>query len=621
MLAMALSGVAHATTFQYSNTTTGSIVDNGNSCTGQLVRTFSVGTSYTVYDVDIGILLDHTFRRDLRLTLISPAGTSVQFMRNTGGGADNLNVRFDDEASADISTHTTNDSTGGTVPPYASSFIPRSALSAFDGEDAQGSWTLQICDSANQDTGTFLRADLYITDPPPHADLSLSKTVSNATPANGASISYTLTVTNAGTSTLAATGVAVQDSLPLGVGFVSASGTGSYDSGTGVWTVGSLAIGASANLTINLTVTAKAGATVTNSAEVSASSATDPDSTPNNGSTTEDDDASVSFTVSGTRSAGTPPTLSCPVGTTLLDWDAQSWTSGSLTGSASVSNVGTIDVVVVSGGTFLSPLALTTNNTGGLVPAQLSLYQLLDHPNQSAVTTTTFTLPTAVPGLQFTVFDVDFASGQFADKLIVTGSFNGSPVTPILTNGVVNFVTGNVSIGDGGAASTVADGNVVITFASPVDTVVVSYGNHTTAPTNPGQQGISIHDMTLCNPVADIAVTKVASVLSDGISASNPFSVPGATIRYCILVTNNGSATATAVTMSDAVPGDVTYVPGSLASGTSCANANTAEDDDAAGGDESDPFGMSVSGSTVSGVATSLGPTSGFAMVFHATVD
>jgi hypothetical protein len=45
------------------------------------------------------------------------------------------------------------------------------------------------------------------------------------------------------------------------------------------------------------------------------------------------------------------------------------------------------------------------------------------------------------------------------------------------------------------------------------------------------------------------------------------------------------------------------------------------EDDDASGGDESDPFGMSVSGSTVTGTATSLAPSASVALVFNATIN
>jgi uncharacterized repeat protein (TIGR01451 family) len=625
VLAMACalsSGPARATEFQYSNTTTGAINDNGTSCTGELVRTFSVGTSYTISDVDIGVLLSHTYRSDLRISLQSPAGTTVEVMRNSGGSADNLNVRLDDEASANISTHTTNDSTSGTIPPYANNFIPRNALSAFDGENASGTWTLRICDSVAQDTGTFLRADLYIRDTPTnYADLSLTKTVSSATPASGSNITYTLTVQSAAASTLTATGVTVQDSLPLGVSFVSASGTGSYSSGTGVWTVGSLAPGASAAITLTVNVTATAGATITNSAEVSASSADDIDSTPGNGSTTEDDDASVSFTVSGTRTAGTPPTLVCPAGSVLLDWNAQSWTSGSSTGSATLTGIGTINFSVASDGTYNAPLALTSDNTGGFAATELSLYQNIEYTNRTQVTTTTVTLPTAVPGAQFRIFDVDYAVNDFADKLTVTGSFNGSAVTPTLTNGVANYVTGNVAIGDAGSGSTSANGNVVITFSSPVDTIVIVYGNHTTAPADPDGQAISIHDFTFCNPVATIGVTKISNVLSDGVTPSGLFAIPGATVRYCILVTNNGSGTTTAVSATDAVPAEMTFVAGSMRTGTSCAAAATVEDDDASGGDESDPFGMSVSGSTVTGTATSLAPSASVALVFNATIN
>lgn len=623
MCAVLLSGTAaNAAQFQYSNTTTGAINDNGNSCSGQLVRTFSVPTSYTIADVDIGILLDHTWRGDLRLTLISPAGTSVQFMRNTGGNADNLNVLFDDEAAANISTHTTSDSTAGSVPPYSNSFIPRAAFSAFDGQNAQGNWTLQICDSANQDTGTFLRADLFIRDVAINfADLSLTKVVSNASPTSGNNITYTLTVANAGSSTLAAGGVTVLDSLPLGVDFVSASGAGTYNSGTGVWTVGNVVIGGSASIVLTVNVTATAGATVANGAEISTSSAEDNDSTPGNGLTSEDDYASVSFTVAGARVAGTPPALLCPVGSTLLDWNSQNWTSGSSTGSATLASIGTINFSVVTQGVFLTPLQLNNSNTGGLGAGQLSLYQLLNHASQSDSTTTTVTLPTAVPGVQFTVFDVDFASGQFADKLTVTGSFNGTPVMPTLTNGVANYVVGNVAIGDAASGTTSGNGNVVITFSSPVDTIVISYGNHTTAPSDPGQQGISIYDFNFCNPVADIGISKVGNVLTDGISASNPYSIPGATIRYCILVTNNGSGTATAVVVTDAIPTTLSLVPGSMASSTDCGGVSTVEDADSSGADESDPFGMSTSGSTITGVAASLAPTNSMAMIFHATVN
>jgi large repetitive protein len=77
--------------------------------------------------------------------------------------------------------------------------------------------------------------------------------------------------------------------------FVSAAATlGSYDDATGEWSVGTLAPGASAILTITATVTA-AGA-FTNIAQVSAADQFDPDSTPANNVPTEDDQDTVTIT-------------------------------------------------------------------------------------------------------------------------------------------------------------------------------------------------------------------------------------------------------------------------------------------------------------------------------------
>ena len=79
---------------------------------------------------------------------------------------------------------------------------------------------------------------------PQVADLSLTKTVDNGTPAVGSNVVFTLTVTNDGPSD--ATGVQVTDALPTGYAYVSDDGGVAYDDGTGVWTVGSLAAGSSA---------------------------------------------------------------------------------------------------------------------------------------------------------------------------------------------------------------------------------------------------------------------------------------------------------------------------------------------------------------------------------------
>jgi uncharacterized repeat protein (TIGR01451 family) len=448
--------------------------------------------------------------------------------------------------------------------------------------------------------------------------------VSSTTPANGATITYTLTLNNSSASTLTATSIAVTDILPLGVAYVSSTGTGTYTPGTGIWSVASLAPNTSVQMVITATVTATSGATITNSAEVSATSAPDPDSTPNNGSTTEDDDAAVSFTVSGGRVAGTPPVLTCPLGSTLLDWDLASnaWPANSLSNNYTIATVGQVNIAMTTDTPFVAGAPVTnTQLTGGLIPAQNGLFLRMDNVNVNDKSTTTFTLPGALPGVQFRLFDVDFGTTSFSDKVTVTGSYNGVGVTPTLTNGVSNYVAGNVAIGDAGASDTTADGTVVVTFSSPVDTIVVTYGNHTTAPTNPGNQWMTIHDISFCRPQVSVTATKISSVIDDYVNSSDFKMIPGALLRYCILFSNAGPSNATAVVATDALPANVTYEPNTLATATSCSGTTTIEDADDVGTDETDPYGASVVGSTVTGRAATVDDGSAFAVIFNAKIN
>mgnify|MGYP001501725791 CR=1 FL=1 len=129
---------------------------------------------------------------------------------------------------------------------------------------------------------------------PPIADLSLSKTVDNSQPGNGDTITYTITVNNAGPDQ--ATNVAVTDTWTPAGGLTNitttpSQGTVSVGSGTLTWTVGTLNVSASATLTVSATYTGTDP--VSNTAQVSASDQDDPDSTPNNGVPGEDDQASL----------------------------------------------------------------------------------------------------------------------------------------------------------------------------------------------------------------------------------------------------------------------------------------------------------------------------------------
>ncbi len=113
--------------------------------------------------------------------------------------------------------------------------------------------TATITASANQfDPNTANNtASAVVT--PQRTDLALAKTVSNPTPNVGDTITYTVTLTDKGPD--AATGVLVTDLLPAGLTLVSAEPSqGTYVATTGLWTVGSVAVGSPQTLVIVATV-------------------------------------------------------------------------------------------------------------------------------------------------------------------------------------------------------------------------------------------------------------------------------------------------------------------------------------------------------------------------------
>jgi uncharacterized repeat protein (TIGR01451 family) len=119
-------------------------------------------------------------------------------------------------------------------------------------------------------------------------DLAVSKTVNDTTPDEGQTITYTITLNNNGPAQ--ATSVSITDLLPAGVTYSSDDGSGSYNSGTGVWTVGTINNGASATLNIQATVDADtAGSIITNSVTAVYLDQTDNNATP--------DDLSEAITV------------------------------------------------------------------------------------------------------------------------------------------------------------------------------------------------------------------------------------------------------------------------------------------------------------------------------------
>ncbi len=139
--------------------------------------------------------------------------------------------------------------------------------------------------------------DNAVLNVPPASDLELTKDVDNATPAAGGSVTYTITVVNQGPDE--GEGISVEDILPADVTYVSHA-NGSFNPGTGIWSIGDLAVGSSTSL--NITVTVDIDGVITNVAQVETSDHFDPDSTPGNedGTPYEDDEDDAVITASPT---------------------------------------------------------------------------------------------------------------------------------------------------------------------------------------------------------------------------------------------------------------------------------------------------------------------------------
>ena len=110
--------------------------------------------------------LAHTWVGDLQVTLISPSNTQVLMMDRPGGGSfgssgnNFCQTLLDDDAAAPSIQGI---DSGGLDQPHTGTWAPANPLSAFDGEQAQGSWTLRLLDNEAFDEGTVRSFSIIIS--------------------------------------------------------------------------------------------------------------------------------------------------------------------------------------------------------------------------------------------------------------------------------------------------------------------------------------------------------------------------------------------------------------------------------------------------------------------------
>jgi subtilisin-like proprotein convertase family protein len=108
--------------------------------------------------------IDHTWIGDLVVKLTSPSGTTVTLINSIGSGdcaSNNIfNTTLDDSAANAIAGACPGNTSAG---PLTGTFKPENPLSAFNGENPNGTWTLNVSDTTAIDTGSVRAYRLVIT--------------------------------------------------------------------------------------------------------------------------------------------------------------------------------------------------------------------------------------------------------------------------------------------------------------------------------------------------------------------------------------------------------------------------------------------------------------------------
>jgi uncharacterized repeat protein (TIGR01451 family) len=270
----------------YTNNTAIAIPDHGPA--SPYPSTISVsGLTGLVGKVTVSLNgVTHGFPDDIDIILVSPTGQKVVLMSDTGGGHSitNVNLSFDDSASSGLPDSSQIDSgtykptdfePGDNFPPPAPAGTVSTFLSAFNGLNPNGNWSLYVVDDATGDSGSISSWSLAITTITPVSPaVNLVVTLTDAPDPVfvDSSLTYTITLTNRGPST--ATGVFLSDVLAPGVTLVSSNTTyGTFSLTPTIVTINVGTLSSGAGLVATLRVSPSVAGVIPNTATATNSAA------------------------------------------------------------------------------------------------------------------------------------------------------------------------------------------------------------------------------------------------------------------------------------------------------------------------------------------------------------
>ncbi len=451
----------------------------------------------------------------------------------------------------------------------------------------------------------------------PSADLAVAKSPASPNPAvPGQPVSWTVTLTNVGPST--AVSPAITDQLPASVTGGTVTGPAGWtcaeDAATaGLWGCGAatLAAGQSATFTIAGTLASDTTGTLTNG--VTATSATSDPVTSNNAATASTPTA-PSADLSVVKTLDTPAVPGERVTWTLnLGNAGPSAARDKVVTDVIPATISDIEVVATSDHAFGCSLASQSLTcTAAYVPAggtsTVTLSGLLDPTATGTLTNTArINTNTADPDLTNNVATTSDPITPDADmavtKTLVGDAVPGEQVTwqiQIMNNGpsaaldkrVVDVVPAGVTIvsatKDSGEGPCAVDGQTItcatdrhevghLVTATVVGELDPSFrGALTNAATVSASTPDSVPGNNTSSTTADVTPS-VDLALSKSQASPNP-AVPGQPATWTLVATNNGSSTATGVTLTDVIPAGVTGAAlTTTAAGWSCTATTCAD--------------------------------------------
>lgn len=470
--------------------------------------------------------------------------------------------------------------------------------------------------------GVGKRAEVVLLDTAQRADLALTKTVDNASPAAGGTVVFTLTVTNNGPNN--ATGVVVNDFLPDGLTYVSDDGGGAYVSGTGLWTIpGTINNGASVVLHITATVDSTEG--IENVAEITSGTPLDPNTANNRVTTvlraprtadltltfganvaTTNPGGTIIYTLTVTNN-GDDPAYSVDVQEDFPLFPALN--PGSFTASQGVYTPGSghWDLASLPTGetATLQFTVIAPNYAGNLVnnasTASANVVARAVDPNtgDNAASATVLILSPATVSATKTVSGTFNEGGSVTYTIVLSnsGSFDqqnnsGAELTDVLPSGLT-LVSASATSGTAATAANTVTWDGVVPASGSVTVTVQATINAGTATTTISNQGSVAFDANGDGVNEGSAVTDDPAVAgaTDPTSffVSSPATVhgsktvsgtfaPGETITYTIILTNSSAQTQLdnpGDEFVDVLPAQLNLVSASATSGTAVATVAT----------------------------------------------